>query len=155
MALQDIYQLKLSSQLVVLSACDTALGKDVKGEGLVSLTRGFMYAGSSSVVTSLWKVDDRATAKLMKHFYEYMLRDGMPPSAALRSAKQKVRGEAAWNAPFFWAGFTIQGEYKVRIVTPAHSSSRDVLVVSLALVFISSGGIILQRRRRARPQHQS
>jgi CHAT domain-containing protein len=150
MPLQDIYKLNLSAQLVVLSACDTALGKDIKGEGLVSLTRGFMYAGSSSVVTSLWKVDDRATAKLMEHFYESMLRDGMTPAAALRSAKQKIREEKAWSAPFFWAGFVLQGEYKDKIVVGSDPFSRMALAISVALILIFVGGVILQRSRRAR-----
>ena len=148
MALQDIYKLDLSAQLVVVSACDTALGKDIKGEGLMSLTRGFMYAGSRSVVTSLWKVDDRATAKLMKHFYEAMLQDGMTPAAALRSAKQKIRREKAWSEPFFWAGFVLQGEYKERILVGSGPSPRIGLVVAIALVVISVGVIILHRRRR-------
>lgn len=154
MPLQDIYKLNLSAQLVVLSACDTALGEDVKGEGLVSLTRGFMYAGSKSVVTSLWKVDDRATAKLMKTFYESMLRDGMTPAAALRSAKQKIREEKGWNAPFFWAGFVLQGEYKERIVVGSDPRPRLTLVVPVALVLISASLIILERRRRARLLHR-
>lgn len=78
MPLHDIYHLNLSSDLVVLSACDTALGKDIKGEGLVGLTHGFLSAGSKSVVASLWKVDDRATAVLMAEFYKSMLEDGLP-----------------------------------------------------------------------------
>jgi CHAT domain-containing protein len=148
--LQDIYKMDLSAQLVVLSACDTALGKEMKGEGLIGLTRGFMYAGSRSVVTSLWKVDDRATAALMKHFYQAMLRDGMTPAAALRSAKQKIRREKAWSAPYFWAGFVLQGEYKERIVVESSSSSRMALVISMALIVFSSAAIILHWRRRAR-----
>jgi CHAT domain-containing protein len=150
MALQDIYKLDLSAQLVVVSACDTALGKDIKGEGLMSLTRGFMYAGSRSVVTSLWKVDDRATAKLMKHFYEAMLQDGMTPAAALRLAKQKIRREKAWSEPFFWAGFVLQGEYNERIVVGSDPLTRPGLVLAVALVVISVGGIFVHRRRRAR-----
>src|SRR5205814_10361889 len=67
--LHEIYNLKLSADLVVLSACQTALGKDVRGEGLVGLTRGFMYAGAARVVACLWKVDDRATAEFMNGFY--------------------------------------------------------------------------------------
>ena len=150
MPLPDIYKLNLSAQLVVLSACDTALGQDVKGEGLVSLTRGFMYAGSRSVVTSLWKVDDRATAKLMKYFYQSMLQDKMTPAAALRLAKQKIRGEKAWSAPFFWAGFVVQGEYNERIVVGSDPLPRMRLAAPVALVLISGGLIALQRRRRAR-----
>jgi CHAT domain-containing protein len=148
MPLQDIYNLNLSADLVVLSACDTALGKDIKGEGLVSLTRGFMSAGSRSVVASLWKVDDRATAVLMADFYKSMLQDGLPPAAALRSAKQTIRQEKVWSAPYFWAGFVLQGEYNERIVVDSKSQLRTSVTVSLVLVLISSGLLILQRRRQ-------
>lgn len=148
MPLHDIYNLNLSADLVVLSACDTALGKDIKGEGLVGLTRGFMSSGSKSVVASLWKVDDRATAVLMADFYKSMLEDGLAPAAALRSAKQRLRQQKAWSAPYFWAGFVLQGEYNERIIVDRKSWLRIVFAVSLALVLISSGLMILQRRRR-------
>ena len=83
--LQDIYNLKLSAELVVLSACQTGLGKEIKGEGLIGLTRGFMYAGAPRVVASLWKVDDRATSELMKRFYQGMLGpERLRPAGALR-----------------------------------------------------------------------
>jgi CHAT domain-containing protein len=74
--LLDIYNLDLASNLVVLSGCRTALGKNLRGEGLVGLTRGFMYAGAARVIASLWKVDDEATSELMKRFYKAMLREG-------------------------------------------------------------------------------
>src|SRR5215213_624619 len=77
--LHDIYNLHLPADLVVLSACSTGLGKDVRGEGLIGLTRGFMYAGASGVIASLWKVDDDATAELMKHFYDALFQKGMAP----------------------------------------------------------------------------
>src|SRR5262249_7160579 len=95
--LHDIYNLKLGADLVVLSACKTGLGKDIKGEGLVGLTRGFLYAGAPRVVASLWKVDDRATAELMKLFYQRMLRDGLRPAVAKRAdrhAKTAAMGGA-------------------------------------------------------------
>src|SRR4029450_6026842 len=79
--LYDVYNLKLGADLVVLSGCQTALGKDVNGEGLIGLTRGFMYAGAPRVVASLWRVDDRATAELMKRFYQGMLGEGSGPGA--------------------------------------------------------------------------
>lgn len=113
--LHDIYNLNLSTELTVLSACDTALGKDIKGEGLIGLTRGFMHAGSRSVVATLWKVDDQATAELMGYFYTAMLQDGLSPAAALRYAKQRMSQHQVWNAPYYWAGFVIQGEYNQQI----------------------------------------
>jgi CHAT domain-containing protein/tetratricopeptide (TPR) repeat protein len=110
--LGDIYNLDLPVDLVVLSACRTAVGRQVRGEGLVGLTRGFMYAGASRVVASLWKVEDEATAELMKRFYKYMLEKKLPAAAALRQAKIDVSESARWRAPFFWAGFVIQGDWK-------------------------------------------
>lgn len=148
MPLQDICRLNLSAQLVVLSACETGLGKDIKGEGLMSLTRGFMYAGSQTVVTSLWKVDDRATAELMKNFYQSMLQGGLTPAAALRLAKQRTRQQSAWSAPYFWAGFVLQGEYKASIVVDRGAGLRTGLAIAITLVLISFGLTILQRRRR-------
>lgn len=110
--LHEIYNLKLESDLVVLSACQTALGKEIKGEGLVGLTRGFMYAGSPRVVASVWKVSDRATAELMKRFYQKMLKEGLRPAAALRAAQVSMLKEKQWAAPYYWAGFVLQGEWK-------------------------------------------
>lgn len=97
---------------MVLSACQTGLGKDIRGEGLISLTRGFMYAGVPRVLTTLWRVDDRASAQLMKRFYAGMLRDGLPPSAALRAAQVSMMKEKRWQPPHYWAAFTLQGEWR-------------------------------------------
>jgi len=108
----DIYNMELNADLVVLSACQTALGKEIGEEGLIGLTRGFMYAGAPRVVASLWKVDDEATAELMKKFYEGMLRDHQTPAQALRSAQQWMRTQKPWQAPYYWAGFVLQGEWK-------------------------------------------
>lgn len=110
--LHDIYNLNLPVDLVVLSACRTGLGKNIRGEGLIGLTRGFMYAGASRIVASLWKVDDEATAELMKRFYGYMLKDGRSPAAALRQAQLSMREQKRWHDPYFWAGFILQGEWK-------------------------------------------
>ncbi|HEX8456077.1 MAG TPA: CHAT domain-containing protein [Pyrinomonadaceae bacterium] len=110
--LHDIYNMNLPVDMVVLSACQTGLGKQVRGEGLIGLTRGFMYAGAARVVASLWKVDDEATAELMKFFYRHMLRDGMSPPAALRQAQMSLRRQRRWSAPYYWAGFVLQGEWK-------------------------------------------
>ena len=110
--LYEIYNLKLEADLVVLSACQTALGKDIKGEGLVGLARGFMYAGAPRVVASLWKVSDEATAELMKRFYQKMLKEGLRPAAALRAAQVSMLKEKPWSAAYYWAGFVLQGEWR-------------------------------------------
>ena len=108
----DIYNLKLPAELVVLSACQTGLGKDIKGEGLVGLTRGFMYAGAARVVVSLWNVNDKATADLMTKFYEKMLKQGQTPAAALRAAQVEMWKQKQWQSPYYWAAFTMQGEWR-------------------------------------------
>lgn len=110
--LYDLYNLKLSADLVVLSACQTALGKEIRGEGLVGLTRGFMYAGAPRVVASLWQIDDRATAEFMKRFYEGMLGQKLRPAAALRAAQASMSKDPRWHQPQYWAAFTLQGEWK-------------------------------------------
>ena len=97
---------------MVLSACQTALGRDIKGEGLVGLTRGFMYAGAPRVVASLWQVDDAATADLMREFYKAMLVEGLPPAAALRTAQVRMWQRNQQLSPYFWAAFTLQGEWR-------------------------------------------
>jgi CHAT domain-containing protein len=109
---QDIYNLKLGADLVVLSACQTALGKEIRGEGLVGLTRAFMYAGVPRVVASLWKVPDQATTELMQKFYRGILQQGLQPAAALRAAQFSMWKEPRRSAPYYWAGFTLQGEWK-------------------------------------------
>jgi CHAT domain-containing protein len=108
----DIYNLKLPAELVVLSACQTGLGKEIKGEGLVGLTRGFMYAGAARVVVSLWSVNDKATADLMTKFYEKMLKQGARPAAALRAAQVEMWRQKQWQSPYYWAAFTLQGEWR-------------------------------------------
>ncbi|MBA3766487.1 MAG: tetratricopeptide repeat protein [Acidobacteria bacterium] len=108
----DIYNLKLPAELVVLSACQTGLGKEIKGEGLVGLTRGFMYAGAARVVVSLWSVNDKATADLMTKFYEKMLKQGVRPAAALRAAQVEMWRQKQWQSPYYWAAFTMQGEWR-------------------------------------------
>jgi CHAT domain-containing protein/Tfp pilus assembly protein PilF len=110
--LNTIYNLRLSADLVVLSACQTALGKEIAGEGLVGLTRGFMYAGSRRVIASLWQVSDVATAELMKKFYTAMLQQGLQPAAALRRAQLEMARDERWSSPYFWAGFVLQGDWR-------------------------------------------
>lgn len=149
--LHDIYNLSLPADLVVLSACNTGLGKDVKGEGLIGLTRGFMYAGASSVMASLWKVDDEATAELMKHFYRGVLKDGLPPSSALRQAQVEMWRQKPWRSPYYWAAFVLQGEYGQRIEIKGQSEvSAGQIVTAGALILTLSvgGGLYAVKRRR-------
>jgi CHAT domain-containing protein len=108
---RDVYKMHLSADLVVLSACQTALGKDIRGEGLLGLSRGFMYAGVPRIVASLWRVPDRATAELMKRFYRGILVEGLRPAAALRAAQNTLRRQRLWSSPYSWAAFTIQGDW--------------------------------------------
>lgn len=108
----DIYNLNLPAELVVLSACETGLGQEIKGEGLVGLTRGFMYAGARRVVVSLWNVNDKATAELMARFYRGMLRENKTPAAALRAAQMDMSRQKQWQSPYYWAAFVLQGEWK-------------------------------------------
>jgi len=110
--LQDIYDLNLPVDLVVLSGCETGLGKEINGEGLIGLTRGFMYAGSSRVMASLWSVSDEATAELMAEFYKAMEHDKKSPTAALRAAQIKMWKQDVWRSPYYWAAFAIQGEWR-------------------------------------------
>jgi CHAT domain-containing protein/Flp pilus assembly protein TadD len=145
--LYDIYNLKLPVDLVVLSACNTGLGKDVRGEGLIGLTRGFMYAGASSVVASLWKVDDEATAELMRYFYGFMLKDGLTPAAALRKAQVTMSQQKRWRSPYFWSGFIIQGQYNQSETTRRFHYARWSFVVG-GLVLLSLAAFFIRKRRR-------
>ena len=143
--MQDVYRLQAPVDLVVLSACRTGLGKDVRGEGLIGLTRGFMYAGASSVVASLWKVDDEATSELMKHFYANMLQKGMRPAEALRAAQNTLKLDPQWKAPHFWAGFTIQGEFKQPIGIPTQTLGTQTHSIRAASLTVqkSVGALLL------------
>src|SRR5262249_12845127 len=108
----EVYNLNLPAEMVTLSACETGLGKQVKGEGLVSLTRGFMYAGAARVVVSLWSVNDQATAELMTKFYRKILAGGERPAAALRESQVEMWRDKRWGTPYYWAAFTLQGEWR-------------------------------------------
>lgn len=110
--LHEIFNLDLPAELVVLSACQTGLGKELKGEGLIGLTRGFMYAGSPRIIASLWKVDDAATVDLMAAFYRGMLKEGLAPAAAMRRAQVEMLAQKQRQSPYYWAAFVLQGEWK-------------------------------------------
>lgn len=110
--LHEIYNLDLPADLVVLSACQTALGREVWGEGMIGLTRGFMHAGAQRVLASLWKVDDSTTADVMQRFYRALLKEGKTPAAALRATQLEMHKQPQWQSPYFWAAFVLQGEYR-------------------------------------------
>jgi CHAT domain-containing protein len=148
--LGDIYNLNLPVEMVVLSACNTGLGRDVRGEGLVGLTRGFMYAGASSVVASLWTIDDEATAELMRLFYSRMLVDGLPRAAALREAQLGMWKQKRWRAPYYWAAFVLQGDYRPPAVEVARVGSSYVFAWAAGGALLLLGGLYAVKRRRGR-----
>ncbi len=108
----EIFRLDLRAESVVLSACRSGLGREVRGEGLVGLTQAFLHAGAARVVVSFWPVDDQATAALMERFYRGVLEGGLRPAAALRVAQLSMLAETPWQAPYYWAGFFLQGEWR-------------------------------------------
>jgi CHAT domain-containing protein len=108
----EVFNLRLPAEMIVLSACQTGLGKEVKGEGLVGLTRGFMYAGAPRVIVSLWNVDDKATSELMVRLYRGVLKEHLSPAAALRTAQVEMWKQKRWRTPYYWAAFVLQGEWR-------------------------------------------
>lgn len=112
LGLRDLYNLDLAADLVVLSGCQTALGKEIRGEGLLGLTRGFLYAGAPRVVASLWWIDDRATAALMEGFYHGLWTEGLRPAAALRQARLALAAEHRFRDPFYWGAFVLEGDWQ-------------------------------------------
>lgn len=109
--LDDIYDLNAPVDLVVLSGCETAVGRSLASEGIYSLSRAFFYAGASRVVASLWAVDDRATAAFMTAFYRALLRGGDSPAAALREAQRQIAATPRWASEYYWGGFVLQGDW--------------------------------------------
>jgi CHAT domain-containing protein len=107
--LHDISQMRLASPLVVLSACETARGKSIDGEGTIGLSRAFLAAGASGVISTLWQVDDSATARLVSVFYDNLLRKRLAPATALHAAQQSLRSQPKWSHPFYWTGFVYTG----------------------------------------------
>ena len=140
--LHDIYGLRLNSDLVVLSGCQTGLGQELSGEGLIGLTQGFLHAGAKSVVVSLWNVQDKTTAVLMTSFYQAMLKEGLPPSMALREAKLQMYRQREWRSPYYWSAFVLQGEFRAsqpsRPLVDPRKLMAGVAVLSLTLWLVVS-----------------
>jgi tetratricopeptide (TPR) repeat protein len=151
--LHDIYALDLSADLIVLSACSTGLGKDIRGEGLVGLTQGFLHVGAQSVVASLWRVDDRATAELMRHFYRGMFKERLPPAGALRYAKKALWQEKRWHSPHYWAAFVLQGEYRQSISAAEAETSGGApttFAIMILLILLLVIGLLLGSAKKQR-----
>ena len=144
--LQDVYGLNLRSDLVVLSACETGIGKEVRGEGLMSLNNAFLQAGAKTVVSSLWKVDDTATKLLMTNFYQAIATEGLTASAALRKAQIAMYKDPRYSSPFHWAAFTAQGDYQ-RV--PGVSSHYAIWIFGFGIVcaLLLSGALYDCKRR--------
>jgi CHAT domain-containing protein len=107
----DVYGMSLNADLVVLAGCETGLGRETRGEGLLGLSRGFFYAGASRVVASLWRVEEAATMKLITEFLR-RTHEGQTYAAALQQAQLAVAADSRWHAPYFWAGFVLQGDWR-------------------------------------------
>ncbi|MET0229749.1 MAG: CHAT domain-containing protein, partial [Rhodanobacteraceae bacterium] len=108
----DLYNLHLPADLVVLSVCESAVGRSVGGEGPANLARAFFYAGSPRVVASLWPVDDRASVAFMRAFYASLLEKGSRPQNALVDAQQALRANPRWQAPYYWSGYVLEGDWR-------------------------------------------
>lgn len=134
--LQDIYSLKLSADLVVLSACDTGIGEDIKGEGLMSLTNAFLQVGAKSVVSSHWKVEDQATQILMKDFYQILANENVTPSVALNKAKIRLYQNPNYRFPYYWASFTIHGDFKNNPNLPSKFNYSVYLMIICSVIVL-------------------
>ena len=148
--LHDIYGMNLNSDLVVLSACNTGIGKEVKGEGLMSLNNAFLSVGAKTVLASLWKVEDGATLELMKNFYDAMANERLTPSKALQKAQIKMQKSGRYQSPFYWAAFTVQGDFR-NVPEISQNSGFWFYLLPLAAVFllgIYSINRFIRRRNR-------
>ena len=143
---REIYGLRTKADLVVLSSCQTALGRLLRGEGIEGMNRAFFYSGSSSVLMTLWSIHDQAGAQFMERFYSH-LAAGEPIAAALRKAKMDMIASPFYSHPYFWAGYILNGD-GARIIFPS-SPPFGLLIGAAALAgFLTLGGILKRRKRR-------
>ncbi len=108
LTLSDIYDLDLSADIIILSACESGLGKDIKGEGVMSFSRAFLATGSSNVISTLWKIDDQFASIFMKDFYKNLKDNPTDVVGALKRTQNKFINDPTWGNPFYWGAFTIQ-----------------------------------------------
>jgi CHAT domain-containing protein/Tfp pilus assembly protein PilF len=147
--LKDIYGLRLPADLVVMSGGSRGV-PIIQGKGFVGLTTGFMQAGSKAVLASLWKVDDRATAELMTHFYRALLQEGAPPSSALRQAKLAMWNKEQWQAPYYWASFGLQGEYREHLTPLAVDAEFKGFWIVIPVLLLGLAAYVFLRLRAHR-----
>jgi CHAT domain-containing protein/tetratricopeptide (TPR) repeat protein len=140
-ALQDIFRLRLNADSVVLSSCESGLGEKFSGEGLMGLKYAFFVAGAKSITVSSWKVDDSATVALMESFYRNLLEDGVPTTTALTNAKIEIFQQKGREDPFFWATFTLHGEYRNSV--PPEYRAKPYISLKLAAIAIVSLIVII------------
>jgi CHAT domain-containing protein/tetratricopeptide (TPR) repeat protein len=138
--MREIFNLDLNADLVTLSACQTGLGKLIKGEGIVGLNRAFFYAGASSVLMSLWTVNDHAGAQFMERFY-YHLKNAKPKAKALRKVKlEMIRSKTSLSHPYYWAGFILSGESESKIINSSFFNIfyyiLQISLLSIAFLFV-------------------
>jgi len=145
----EIFDAELNAELAVLSACNTGLGKLEKGEGLIGISRAFLYAGVPSLVVSLWSVDDEATARIMELFYE-QLRSGASKKQALRKAKLDYLSDARGDKkdPFYWAPFILSGDWRP-LALPAQRRSESAWLVPATILLFGAGALLVWKRRRS------
>ena len=146
---REIYNLKLNADLITLSACETGLGKFIKGEGIEGLNRAFFFAGTSSVMMSVWAVNDQATYQLMERFYIH-LHSSKSIMKALRDAKLEMLNSEKLNHPFYWAGFIISGKAD-QVVFP---KSYKTLILFCATLLLAAGLILVVVRRNGQTKQK-
>ncbi len=137
--LHDIYSLKINADLVVLSACETSVGKDVRGEGLLSLNNGFLQIGAKSVLSTLWKVDDKATLQFMQIFYGILGDEDITVANALRKTQIEMRETRQFESPYYWAAFTLQGDFRQK-PDISRRFSRPMLYFGIGILIITLCG---------------
>lgn len=140
--LRELYDLEIPADMVVLSACETGIGELQNGEGVISLARGFTYAGAKSIITSLWNVNDQKTADLMVDFYRN-LKEGQQKDNALANAKRSYLQQTSGNLahPFYWAGFIPIGNMDSIELTPTWFENKPMLIGLFSLLVLCLWGI--------------
>jgi CHAT domain-containing protein len=151
----EIANLSLGADLVVLAACRSNIGRLVRGEGLLSLSRAFLHAGARAVVATGWMVDDRETAWLMQEFYD-AIGDGLAPDEALqRAQRQAIAAGGSHAAPANWGAFLVIGDGRETIVDPVQSTRARGLLYGAAVVLVAALGFLIWSRHGSRRSARS